>query len=170
MEQYDFSWNQLGNVELGRPNLGSQSYVIVHRLFQYTLKAVLQKEYGEEQTRKLLYQAGVVAGKEFCKNLLDTSLPFNKFIAQLHHKLIELAIGILRVEKSDSENLSLIITISEDLDCSGLPVSNTTLCNFDEGMIEGIFSEYTGHSFTVIETDCWSTGDRTCRFSIEQKK
>ena len=136
---------------------------------QYTMRAVLEKEYGDERTRQLLAQAGRVAGEEFCKNVLDTSLPFNKFVAQLHDVLLELSVGILRMEKSDVNNLNFMATVSEDLDCSGLPIKGVTVCDYDEGFIEGIFTVYTGKEFEVKETDCWTTGERTCRFSINAK-
>jgi predicted hydrocarbon binding protein len=133
------------------------------------MRAVLEKEYGDERTRELLRCAGRVAGTEFCKNVLDTSLPFNKFVAQLHDVLLELSIGILRLEKTDLENMKFIATVSEDLDCSGLPIKGVTVCDYDEGFIEGIFNVYTGKEFVVRETDCWTTGERTCRFSIDAK-
>jgi predicted hydrocarbon binding protein len=169
MENYNFSWSQLGNIEEGRPNLGNKTSVSVYRLMQYTLRAVLEKEYGDEQTRKLLADAGRLAGAEFCKNVLDVSLPLNKFIAQLHDVLIDLEIGVLKVEKSDAENLRFVVTVSEDLDCSGLPIKGVTVCDYDEGFIEGIFSVKTGKEFCVKEVDCWTTGERTCRFSIDVK-
>lgn len=170
MGEYDFSWDQLGDIKEGRPNLGDKTAVAVYRLMQYTMRAVLEKEYGDERTRELLVMAGRLAGEEFCKNMLDTTLPLNKFIAQLHDMLIELSIGILKVEKSDVENLSFVVTVSEDIDCSGLPIKGVTVCDYDEGFIEGIFNVYTGKEFYVKEVDCWTTGERTCRFTIDLKK
>jgi len=167
MDEYNFSWEDLGDIDEGRPNLGKQTSVAVYRLMQYTMRAVLEKEYGDEKSRDILVQAGRLAGREFCKNLLDTSLPFNKFIAQLHDVLLELSIGVIKIEKSDIENLDFMATVSEDLDCSGLPLKGVTVCDYDEGFIEGIFSVYTGKKFEVKEVDCWTTGERTCRFSIK---
>jgi len=167
MEKYNFSWDQLGNIEEGRPNLGNQTSVAVYRLMQYTMRAVLEKEYGDEQTRLLLVKAGLLAGKEFCKNVLDITLPLNKFIAQLHDALLNLSVGVLKIEKSDVEKMSFIATVSEDLDCSGLPLKGVTVCDYDEGFIQGIFEVYTEKEFFVKEVDCWTTGERTCRFSID---
>ena len=169
MEGYNFSWEQLGDIEEGRPSLGKQTSVAVYRLMQYTMRAVLEKEYGDEKTRELLVQAGRLAGEEFCRNMLDISLDFNKFVAQLHDTLVELSVGILRMEKTDLKSLSFLATVSEDLDCSGLPIKGVTVCDYDEGFIEGIFSVYTGKKFDVKEIDCWTTGERTCRFSINAK-
>ena len=169
MEQYNFNWNQLGDIQIGRPNLGSLTNVAVYRLMQFSLRAVLEKEFGETKTKEFLVTAGRLAGSEFCKNVLDVTLPLNKFLALLQNKLSELLIGILKVEKADPAKLSFTVTVSEDLDCSGLPVKGVTVCDFDEGFIEGIFTCYTGKKFVVKEIDCWSTGDRTCRFTINVK-
>ena len=167
MEEYNFSWQQLGDINEGRPNLGKNTTVAVYRLMQYTMRAVLEKEYGDEKTRETLVKAGLLAGREFCNNVLDVSLPLNKFIAQLHDALVDLSVGILRVEKSDVENMSFVVTVSEDLDCSGLPIKGVTVCDYDEGFIQGIFEVYTGKNFYVKEIDCWTTGERTCRFTID---
>lgn len=169
MEGYNFSWDQLGDIREGRPNLGNTTNVAVYRLMQYTLRAVLEKEFGEEETKKILFTAGKLSGVHFCKNILDPSLPLSKFVAQLHEQLLGLSIGILKVEKADFENLRFVITVSEDLDCSGLPVKGVTVCDYDEGFIEGIFEVYTQKEFIVKEIDCWSTGERTCRFTIDLK-
>ena len=64
----------------------------------------------------------------------------------------------------------LDLTVSEDADCSGLPLLGETVCNYDEGLIAGIFSTYTGKEYTAVEVDCWATGDRVCRFCVNQNK
>jgi len=169
MKEYNFSWDQLGDVAVGRPNLGMTTTVEAYRLMQYTMKEVLTQKFGLEETNRILIEAGRLSGVEFCKHYLDTTLPINLFVAQIHKKLLELSIGILKVEQLDPEKISLIVTISEDLDCSGLPVTGFTVCDYDEGFLEGIFDTYSGKEFIVKEIDCWSTGDRTCRFSICSK-
>jgi predicted hydrocarbon binding protein len=73
-------------------------------------------------------------------------------------------VGILRFEKSDTQEMDFTLTVSEDLDCSGLPVSGVAVCAYDEGFIAGVFGTYTGREFDVKEIDCWATGERTCRF------
>lgn len=167
MEDYNFKWKDIGDIELGRPNLGPLTHVAIYRLMQYTMKSVLEKEYGTEQANKIFIDSGRLAGTEFCKNMLDVNLPLNEFIAQLHTKLIELSVGVLKVENSNPETLSFTLTVSEDLDCSGLPITGNTVCDYDEGFIEGIFNVYAGKKFTVKEIDCWATGDRTCRFTVD---
>jgi len=167
MKTYDFQWSDLGNLEQGRPNLGAEAPVALYRLMQFTFKDAVSKELGLEKASQLFVQAGELAGRAFCRHILNTHLPPADFIADLGKKLIELKIGILRVESADMEKLHFTVTVSEDLDCSGLPVLGGTVCDYDEGFIAGIFSEFTGRDFSVKETDCWAAGDRTCRFDIK---
>ena len=163
-ERTRFNWQGLGDVRLGRPNLGPMVPVAVYRLMQFTLWDVLTSELGSEQANTIIVKAGWLAGTEFCRNLLDTSLPFNDFVAQLQRVLREQAIGILRVERVDLGSLQITLTVAEDLDCSGLPCTDEVVCRYDEGFIAGIFEVYTGKPFRVKEVDCWASGDRVCRF------
>ncbi|MDF2930111.1 MAG: 4-vinyl reductase [Anaerospora sp.] len=130
------------------------------------MRDVLNREYGCEQASNLLREAGKLAGTEFCKNMIDKNLEFDSFVAQLQKKLAELKIGILRLESADMDKLEFILTVEEDLDCSGLPITEESVCDYDEGFIAGILNEYTGKQFTAKEIDCWATGDRTCRFLV----
>ena len=43
---YAFDWKYIGDMELGRPNLGKTARLEIYRLFQYTLRDVLETEYG----------------------------------------------------------------------------------------------------------------------------
>jgi len=165
---YTFQWKDLGNLSEGRPNLGEETSVLIYRLMQFTFKEAFSKELGIKKTMELFADAGKIAGKHFCSNVLDTSLPFNDFVANLKEKLISLKIGILRIEKADLEALQFTLTVSEDLDCSGLPLFDETVCDYDEGFLAGVFEEYTGKQFNAKEIDCWATGDRTCRFEVKQ--
>lgn len=168
-DNYTFRWEDIGDLELGRPNLGNTTHLSVYRLMQYTMRSVLNNEFGSSKSAELFYKSGFIAGKELCKNLLDTTLDFFDFVAQLQSVLRDLNIGILRVEKSDLNAMKFIVTVAEDLDCSGLPLTNETVCDYDEGFIAGIFKQYTGQTFDVKEIDCWSSGDRVCRFAINLK-
>lgn len=165
--KYNFEWKDLGDIALGRPNLGANTHVIVYRLMQYTLRDVLEKHWGAEKANEFFIEAGHKAGTEFCKNVLDCTLEFDGFVANLTETLENFGIGILRVEKADLENMSFILTVSEDLDCSGLPYSGVAFCDYDEGFIAGILDYYTRKNFKVKEIDCWGTGDRTCRFTVD---
>lgn len=167
---YEFSWSHLGDIAMARPNIGAELPVAVYRLMEYTLRHVLAARYGNEEAKNILREAGRLAGEQFCHNLLDVALPFHEFFAQLQGKFRDLRVGILRVEEADFERLEMVVTVSEDLDCSGLPVMGVAVCNYDEGFIAGILKVYTGRELLVREIDCWATGERTCRFDIRPRE
>jgi len=167
---YRFQWKDLGDIEEGRPNLGPSTLVAVYRLMQYTMRDVLIAEYDSQTASQILVKAGKLAGSEFCKAVLDTKLEFNEFVSDLQDKLKTLKIGVLRVEKADLANMEFVLTVDEDLDCSGLPLVGETVCDYDEGFIAGILDTYTGKEFDVKEIDCWASGERTCRFSVKLKR
>jgi len=168
MEQnrkYQFSWELLGDINEGRPNLGPHTRVEVYRLMQFCFRDVLEQRYGTEQADELFYEAGKLAGTHFFQHHLKPSDNLGDFVVQLQTELKELGIGILRVEQADLEKGEFILTVSEDLDCSGLPDLDYEICTYDEGFIAAIMEQFTGRKFAVKEVDCWCTGDRTCRFS-----
>lgn len=162
-----FKWEDLGDIKTGRPNLGLTVPVLAYRLMQYTMRDVMIKELGVERANDIFVQAGRVAGAQFCLNMLDRDLDFNEFISQLQRVLREQAIGILRIEKADLDNMTFILTVEEDLDCSGLPPTDEVVCQYDEGFIAGIMETYTGKPFHAKEIDCWASGDRVCRFDVK---
>ncbi|MBL8251826.1 MAG: 4-vinyl reductase [Candidatus Competibacter sp.] len=166
-ENYTFQWDDLGDIEFGRPNLGQTVPVLVYRLSQYTMREVLAQRYGDETAAAILRDAGWISGRKFCLNLLNRDQSFSAFMSEVQTKLKELGIGVLRVEKANLDQLLFTLTVSEDLDCSGLPLSGTTVCDYDEGFIAGLLYTYTGKTFSAKEIDCWATGDRTCRFEVK---
>lgn len=168
-DENKFTWESIGNVIDGRHNLGESMPVFVYRLFQFTIKDELAKRYGNEATVDIFRKAGELAGKEFASHLLDLQLPFNEFVAQLQNVLEESKIGILRVEKFDPATGKAVLTVGEDLDCSGLPITGETVCNYDEGFLAGVLKMYTKKEYVVTEVDCWATGSRVCRFNAEVK-
>jgi len=162
-----FSWDLIGDIGLGRPNLGPSTSVAVYRLMQFTLRDVMIAQIGVEKTEQIFYDAGKLAGEQLYQNVLTKKDNFEEFISELEKTLIELKIGILRIEKEDLEGLNFTVTVAEDLDCSGLPVCSEEICTYDEGFLNGIFSSFTGATFKVKEVDCWCSGDRTCRFDVK---
>ncbi len=163
--KYKFSWELLGDIKVGRPNLGNTTRVEVYRLLQIAFRDVIEQHVGTEETDKIFYEAGALAGKEFYAHVLTPTADLNEFVSQLQKVLKDLGIGILRVEKADMEKGEIILTVSEDLDCSGLPELDYEICSYDEGFISSLLECFSGKKFTVKEVDCWCTGDRTCRFS-----
>jgi len=152
------------------PNLGDNLSLIPYRMLQYTVRDVTEQRVGTEDCDRLFYEAGEVAGHFFFDGFMAEfkELPLNGFIGELQRILKELGVGVLRVEKADAEKGEFILTVSEDLDCSGLPDLGLEVCNYDEGFIVGVFFKYTGVAFTAKEVDCWCSGDRTCRFAVNR--
>jgi predicted hydrocarbon binding protein len=165
----EFDWKRLGDIAEGRKNLGQSLPVAVYRLMQFTVFDVMQAHYGTDATQQMFREAGFSAGMAFAKNNLNLKAPYDAFIAELQNVLKTLAVGILRIEKSNADKTKLVLTVSEDLDCSGLPVVGETVCHYDEGFLAGVLKAYTGADYEVIEIDCWASGDRTCRFSADRK-
>lgn len=161
-----FEWKDIGDIERGRPVMGASMHVAAYRMLHYSLRSILERDYGKEAAKRILVEAGRAAGKEFCRHVLDCSLPAGAFFGLLQQKMSDLGIGLLEIEHADFDNMIFILTVSEDLDCSGLPVTGDAVCSYDEGLIIGILETYTGRQFVAKEIDCWSTGDLTCRFHV----
>lgn len=165
-----FVWDDLGDLEKGRPNLGLTVPVLAYRLLQYTFRDVMISELGVKKANDIIIKAGRLAGRQFCENMLNRDLDFNEFVSQLQRVLKEQTIGILRIEKADFENMRFTLTVAEDLDCSGLPPTDEVICQYDEGFIAGIMEAYTGKPFQAREIDCWASGGRLCRFDVRLKE
>jgi predicted hydrocarbon binding protein len=131
---------------------------------QYALRDVLEREFGSSEATRLFYRAGNVAGMEFYRHLIGEMTDLDGLLRRLQTLMEELGIGLLRVEEVDLEQGRIVLTVSEDLDCSGVPETGFPICAYDEGFIAAILESFAGGSFSVHEVDCWSTGNRTCRF------
>lgn len=162
--KYTFSWDLLGDLQAGRPTLGPDTRLEVYRLMQFCLRDSLEGELGSARTDRIFLKAGALAGRHFYDQMVAPVTDLASFIRKVQEVMLELKIGILRVEEEDLANGRLVLTISEDLDCSGLPELSYEICTYDEGFIAGLLESFTGRKFLVKEVDCWCTGDRTCRF------
>ena len=165
-EQSKFEWSMLGDLKEGRPNLGPMTHVAVYRLMQYTLRDVLIQEFGVEKADRAFFEAGKQAGQAYYKNVLTQKKDLNEFFADIQRSMKELNIGIFRVESTDLERGSFVVTVDEDLDCSGIPLCSEQICTYDEGFIAGLLLAYSGKDYAVKEVDCWGSGARTCRFTV----
>lgn len=164
--KYSFSWSTIGDqLAIARPSLGATTRVEVYRLLQYTLRDVLEEDYGQEKTDEIFRRAGAIAGREFYRKFCADVQDIPGLVTAIESKFRELGIGLFRIESINLEEMSFTLNVEEDLDCSGLPDSNEQICVYDEGVIQGILESFTGKKFKVREIDCWCTGARTCRFS-----
>ena len=161
----EFTWENLGDIREGRGDLGEEMPVLVYRMMQYTMLDVLSRTHGVDGANQYFREAGHLAGWEFAKHTLKLDVDFNTFVADLQKLLADLKIGILRMEEFVPESGSIVLTVGQDLDCSGLPITNENVCIYDEGFIAGILEAYTGIKYVVREVDCWANGDRVCRFN-----
>ena len=159
-----FTWSNIGNIKEGRGSLGEEMPVLVYRLMQFTMLDILTKEFGRTKADEYYRKAGHLAGVEFARNAMDLKVDLNIFVANLQKILEDLKVGILRIESVNEGAKEIILTVAEDLDCSGLPITGENVCVYDEGFIAGILEAYTGKPYSVREVDCWASGDRVCRF------
>lgn len=167
--KYKFSWDLIGDISDGRPNLGATTRLEIYRLMQFTFRDVMEQHLGTEKTDQMFYEAGYLAGREFYGQYIGEENDFHRFINRLQVLLKEMGIGILRMETADMEQGKFILSMAEDLDCSGLPELGYETCTYDEGFIAGLLHNFTGDKFKVKEVDCWCTGDRTCRFTADKE-
>lgn len=167
--KYKFNWdNTIGaNMNEARPGLGPSTRVEVYRLFQFTLRDILEDRYGTETADDIFRKAGAMAGKAFYGKFCGEATDVATLVKIVSEKFRELGIGILRVEKQDLEKLNFTLTVDEDLDCSGMPDTADVICVYDEGFIQGILEAFSGKTFEVREIDCWAMGARTCRFGAQ---
>ena len=164
--RYAFHWDLVGDVST-RESLGPLTHVEVYRLMQLCFRDVLEQRYGTEQADALFRAAGKLAGEQFYARFLSGETDFNTFAAKAQDVLREQGVGILRIEEAKLEQGELVLTISEDLDCSGLPELDHEFCAYDEGFLAGLLGGYTQREWHVKEIDCWCTGARTCRFAAK---
>ncbi|MBB5142967.1 V4R domain-containing protein [Desulfovibrio intestinalis] len=164
--KYTFSWSTIGDqLAIARPSLGATTRVEVYRLLQYTLRDILEEDYGHQKTDEIFRRAGAVAGREFFNKFCTDVEDIPGLVMVIENKFRDLGMGLFRVESINLEDLCFTLNVEEDLDCSGLPDTNEQICVYDEGFIQGILESFTGKKFEVREIDCWCTGARTCRFS-----
>ena len=163
----ELSWENLGDMEEGRPTFGPDCPVLIYRLLQFSLRNVIETELGEGKGATYLYKAGQLAGKLIYDKFLADIKDLEELLKKLADLLYEFKVCVLRVEKSDPSKGEYVITAGEDLDCSGVPEIGWPICNFDEGFVAGILSVFTGKNVRCREVDCWATGERTCRIDVK---
>ena len=125
--------------------------------------------FGKEEQIRIFRAAGYRAGVFFAQNHLDLELSHGlsqlpaglvqlfkvqpgllrilqnvpQILCQLTAALVQLEefkIGVLRIEETEEETGKMVLTISEDADCSGLPAIGETVCNYDEGFLAGLLT------------------------------
>lgn len=167
--KYAFSWDLLGvDLDEARPRMGDTLNMEIYRLFQFTMRDVLEERYGSAEVDKIFFESGVLAGKFFFERYLNSAGSVGELVKAIQDKFQELGVGIFRVEESAPDASSFTLVVDEDLDCSGLPDTSDHICIYDEGFIKGILDAFTSSNYEVKEVDCWCSGARTCRFSAKK--
>ena len=154
----------LGDLQAGRPTLGTSMSVPFYRLNFYSLKAVLEAKYGKKEADEVIYATGKLAGKTLFQNLLKDMTELAKFINKISEIFLKNKIGRFAVKDMDLKNKIFSFYITEDIDCSGLPTNGETRCIFDAGLISGLLSAYYKTGFATKEIGCWGTGEKFCLF------
>ncbi len=162
--KYRFFWEDTIGVDLtnARPSLGPNLRLEAYRLFQFTLRDILEQVYGTESADDVFRRAGALAGRHFYERFCAGAESFSALVGKASQAFADLGMGILRVEGADGNRL--VFTVTEDLDCSGMPEQSEVVCIYDEGLLQGLLEAFTGDNYAVREVDCWCTGARVCRF------
>ena len=159
----------IDKLQRGRINMGDVIPVGIYRLFESSMKEALDKLLGEDTCVEAFREAGRIAGGKLYQEYLREASSTVELLTMLKSLFLELKLGIVRIESVQKDE-EIILTISEDLDCSGLPVVGETVCHYDEGFLEGILQAHSNRNYEAIEVDCWAKGDRVCRFDIKPKE
>jgi len=85
-EQSKFKWSDLGNIELGRPSLGSTTSVAVYRLMQFTLRDATIKHTDVKTAERIFYDAGYNSGKALYENLIGQPKDFGELVSKLQKR------------------------------------------------------------------------------------
>ncbi len=164
-----FSAEELGSLALGRGNLGEMMPVMVHRQLEFSIRLVLEQRFGERETVDILRKAGKISGDMFAEGYLDLTADFDQFVKGLKTNLHDQKIGDLAVESYDAETGNIVLTMMDDLTCSGVTDTRRTLCHYEEGFFAGVMQRYAKKPYTALEVDCWANGAQLCRFRVRPK-
>lgn len=163
-KKYRLDWSLIGDIEMGRPTLGHMVSVEVVRMLMLTVKSVIEDSNGSAFAEKVYREAGYQTGQGFFRQYFQTESSSEVFVEQLKKILFKLGIGILNIEYITEACNEIVMTLSEDVECSGMSNHSFEMCHYTEGVISGLLEAHSGSKYLVKEVDCWCTGDRTCRF------
>lgn len=164
IKKYAFDWQLIGDIEMGRPTLGQMVSVEAVRLMLLSIKGVLESYQDAQYAEDMIKKSGRQTGLAFYERHFAENLEPEAFIGKLQRLLQCMGIGLINVEYSVNEGAQIVITLDEDVECSGLPITNSEMCHYTSGVISGLLEGYYKSAYQVDELDCWCSGDRTCRF------
>lgn len=135
----------------GRENLGDNLPVAVYRMLEYSLRNTLIEEYGKETQIKIFRKAGYQAGTFFAKNYLNCDLPLERFLGDLQTQMETMKIGVLRVEGVNSDDGTIMLTVSEDANMNHLTCQAKQVAAGDYSQHASYLGEFSEAFNTMIE-------------------
>ncbi|MDR2133684.1 MAG: hypothetical protein LBP27_01155, partial [Treponema sp.] len=98
--KYEFNWDETvgADMQIARPHLGPSTRIETYRLFQFTLRDVLEQHYGAETADTLFREAGVLAGRAFFEKFLNHADSVSSLANAIQKSFNDFGIGIFRVE------------------------------------------------------------------------
>ena len=146
---YEFNWDIIGDLQEGRPNLGGQVNLILYRVMQYTFHEIAVKQFGNDESNRLFYEAGNIAGRFFFDNFLvkDKDLPLDSFLEKLRAVLDENCIRFLRIDSVNEAAGEFAISVAAGFEGDALDAIKLADCDYDNGFVEGVLFKYAGKDF-----------------------
>jgi hypothetical protein len=126
---------------------------------------IIKKANENRQDNGYFNKAGVSAGREFARNLLDITMGLDEYTDSLSNIMNDYNINDLRMEKFDLMTGDTTIAIEQDIDYNALPITDESLCDFNSGFITGILEMYTGRKYNVSEEKCTDNNNRIHRYT-----
>jgi len=127
-------------------------YVSTHRAFIYGLRKC-----GSSTRALVLRTSGYDLGKHFIQSREIRNLDDVPKVLAKHR------IGLVDIVRESIDRF--VVHIYECLSCSGLPNLGESLCDFEAGVLQGVFEALIGKNI-VIEKQCWALGNAYCGFEI----
>jgi len=153
MRKHEFHWDLVSNILDSRQNLGKYVDLEMYRLMQFTLRDILEERFGSEIVDEAFYAAGMKAGRAFYAHKIHPVSSPEEFARKTQEALNDEGIGVLRFVEALFGEEKIVLTVDEDVDCSGLSELDYELCIYDEGFISALVNSYTQHEWAAQETD-----------------
>ena len=159
----------IGEIDLTRPVLGGEEYVRNFRVLRMVgLKWNLSGFLGKKASDGVVYSIGAKLGRDLVTQKVIGGKDTEKFLGNLSEFIKMMKIGITSVVEWDKE-YPTVLRVDECISCSGMYNVGDHVCQYEGGIIGGVFSEYFKGLFSDKEVLCWGYGDETCQFEIRAK-
>lgn len=118
----------------------------------------------------ILYQAGVVYGREFQEGMIKTvgKEPVLRNPGYSINLMAAAGWGIPEVLQVDPASTAGVVRVRECFECAGTK-SNKAICSFIRGVVVGSTETLLGGTAEADETSCIARGDPHCQFEIRRR-